>query len=75
MPHPCRTGNPGTTMHACVKEDSELTLCGQEVDVRSINVLAGFTHVCRQCFPKDTGSEKLVDPISGREDVPDESAP
>jgi hypothetical protein len=67
MPHPCRTGNPGTTLHACVKEDSLLTLCGLRVDVDSINVLAGFTHVCRQCFPKDIGSDDLVDPISGRE--------
>lgn len=65
--HPCRTGNPGTTLHACSREDSTLTLCGLPVDLEGgVNVLAGYKAVCRQCFPKDVGGNDKVDPIEGR---------
>jgi len=65
MVHPCKAGNPGTTMHACGTEDSKTTLCGLPVDLQGIGVVAGYTKVCRQCFPKDPGDGE-GDYIEGR---------
>ena len=54
MVHPCRSladtgGNPKYKMHACATTDSTQTVCGlpQVIDV---NVLAGYTSLCRTCF-------------------------
>ncbi len=56
MVHPCRSaadtgGNPRYKMHACDSENSKYTVCGLE-QVIEVNVLAGFTSVCRTCFPR-----------------------
>lgn len=56
MVHPCRTGNPGTVLHACTSPSSEKTLCGLEIQTSEINVTAGYDRVCRKCFPKDQGN-------------------
>jgi hypothetical protein len=55
MPHPCRSaadtgGNPTFKMHACYSEHSTETLCGLP-DVVDVNVLAGYSFLCRTCFP------------------------
>ena len=55
MPHPCRSradtgGNPSFKMHACGSEDSMETLCGLP-EVADVNVLAGYSSLCRTCFP------------------------
>lgn len=65
MVHPCKVGNPGTTLHACATEDSKTTLCGLTVDPQAVNVIAGYDSVCRQCFPKELGGGE-PDPIEGR---------
>jgi len=56
MPHPCRTrddtgGNPKYKMHACDSVDSAQTLCGLSTVV-DVDVLAGYTSLCRTCFPR-----------------------
>lgn len=75
MPHPCRTGNPGTTMHACISRQSTRTLCGLPVDVESIEVLAGYEALCAQCFPPAVGATlqilRLDRDNPSSEDVPE----
>lgn len=77
MVHPCRsgsdkTGNPRYKMHACALEDSTVTICGLP-NVVDVNVLAGYTSVCRTCFPParevpwDDDHENPGDAIEGRE--------
>jgi len=53
MTHPCKAGNPGTTMHACGTANSRETLCGLPVELDWIDVLVGYTAVCSQCFPPE----------------------
>jgi len=53
MTHPCRSGNPGTTMHACGNPSSQETLCGIPVAPADIDVLVGYTKVCSHCFPPE----------------------
>ena len=74
MPHPCRTGNPGTTMHACETEFSSRTLCGLDVDRGTIDRLWGFKAVCSGCYPVDNPVQGPGDTqvIWGREDMDDE---
>jgi hypothetical protein len=55
MVHPCRSGNPGTTMHACGNARSAETLCGLQVDPKDIDVLVGYFYVCKVCFPEERG--------------------
>ncbi len=75
MPHPCRTGNPGTTMHACISMYSTRTLCGLPVDATSIEVLAGYEALCLLCFPPAVGNTlailKLDRANPTTQDVPD----
>ncbi len=54
MVRPCRSkadtgGNPTFKMHACDSEQSTTTLCGLEVV--DVDVVAGYTSLCRTCFP------------------------
>lgn len=76
MTHPCRSladkgGNPKYKMHACATADSTHTICGLDT-VTDVNVLAGYTSLCRTCFPptreapwtSDTGNPG--DAIEGR---------
>jgi len=65
MVHPCKSGNPGTTMHACGNTSSTETLCGIPVDPKGIDVVVGYTSVCRQCFPEKPGDGQ-GDHIEGR---------
>jgi hypothetical protein len=56
MVHPCRSradsgGNPSVKMHACSSEHSTVTLCGL-TDVGDVDVVAGYTSLCRTCFPR-----------------------
>jgi hypothetical protein len=54
MTHPCKkSGNPGTTMHACSTVSATTTLCGLQVEPGTIGAVAGYTHVCPDCFPAD----------------------
>jgi hypothetical protein len=53
MTHPCKAGNPGTTLHACGNASARETLCGLTVELDWIDVLVGYTSVCRHCFPKE----------------------
>jgi hypothetical protein len=50
-------------MHACGNPSSRETLCGLtlEPDGTGIDVLVGYTSVCRHCFPKedDGGSGEI----------------
>lgn len=75
MTRTCRSkrdtvGNPEFKMHACISEESTVTLCGLDL-VADIGVVAGYTSVCRTCFPPsremawtaDTGNPG--DPIEG----------
>ncbi len=57
MTHPCRTGNPGTVLHACGSVSSTTTLCGLEVDPKGIDVTAGYDRICRKCYPRNPGNE------------------
>ena len=73
MVHPCRTGNPGTTMHACDTEFSDKTLCGLDVDVPTINKVWGFKALCPGCYPVENpvkGPGAAIG-IPGREKLPD----
>ena len=74
MAHPCRTGNPGTIMHACDSELSTKTLCGREVDLATVNKLWGFKALCSACYPVENPVEGPgeVLQIPGREHLPDE---
>jgi hypothetical protein len=64
MTHPCRS-NPDTTMHACSTVTSEKTLCG--LDAKQIGAVAGYTHVCPDCFPFEEPQKSQDDlPIAGR---------
>jgi len=71
MPHPCRSdqdmgGNPDR-MHACANGDSATTVCGLTVEPGTIDVLAGYTAVCVECFPRNRGrGGDKGDPIGGR---------
>jgi hypothetical protein len=65
MVHPCRKNSPETTMHACGNPRSTETLCGLSVEPSEIDVLVGYTAVCRQCFPEEKGSGDS-DHIEGR---------
>jgi hypothetical protein len=78
MVHPCRAssdtgGNPSFKMHACSSKDSKVTLCGLEMPLE-VDVLAGYTSVCRTCFPPTreeawtAENENPGDPIGGRGD-------
>jgi hypothetical protein len=79
MVHPCRSredtgGNPKFKMHACALEDSTETICGLPT-VIDVNVLAGYTSLCRTCFPRvreeawtKEGGGNAGDAIEGRED-------
>lgn len=54
MVHPCKSsgdtgGNPTFKMHACSSEKSTSTLCG--LPTGEVNVVAGYTSLCRTCFP------------------------
>ena len=75
--HPCRTGNPGTTMHACTSENLEQTLCGLDVDIPSISRVWGFKKLCPGCYPATAPQPgdpiEPGDPIQipGREKLPD----
>jgi hypothetical protein len=60
MVHPCKVGNPGTTMHACGTASSAETLCGLTVEPNGIDVLVGYTSVCKHCFPKEADRAKGV---------------
>lgn len=76
--HPCRTGNPGTTLHACVSENTELTLCGLEVDVPSVSKVWGFKKLCPGCYPvTEPKPGEPIEPgeaiqIPGREELDNE---
>lgn len=61
MTHPCRKNSPETTMHACGNTSSTETLCGLPVEPNEIDVLVGYTAVCRHCFPieDDRGKGKI----------------
>jgi hypothetical protein len=61
MVHPCKVGNPDPTLHACGTASSAETLCGLAVEPNGIDVLVGYTSVCRHCFPKeqDRGSGEI----------------
>jgi hypothetical protein len=75
MVHPCATSNPGTLLHACGSESSTTTLCGLSIQPAGINVTAGYTSVCKVCFPKDKASQDdLGDKIEGRQGNPEAKA-
>ncbi len=54
-------------MHACGTASAAETLCGLAVEPKGIDVLVGYTSVCRHCFPKeqDRGSGEIEE-IGGR---------
>jgi len=52
-------------MHACGNTSSTETLCGIPVDPKGIDVVVGYTSVCRQCFPEKPGTGE-GDHIEGR---------
>ena len=71
MAHPCRTVNPGTTLHACDTVQSPQTFCGKEVHRPTVGEVWGFKAVCSGCYPKERNAfmqpgQKLQ--IPGRED-------
>jgi hypothetical protein len=67
MVHPCKSGNPGTTMHACGNMNSAQTLCGLPVQPGQQGALVGYTEVCSHCFPLDvTDESRNVQQIEGR---------
>lgn len=74
MAHPCRTGNPGTIMHACDSELSTKTLCGQDVDVATVGTVWGFKAICPGCYPAKNPVAGPGDPLTipGREGMDDE---
>ena len=53
MAHPCRTLNPGTTLHACDSEQSTKTLCGKDVHGPTVGTVWGFKAVCSGCYPEE----------------------
>ena len=75
--HPCRAkqdtfGNPTFKMHNCAA-GSEKTTCG--LDAFEVNVTAGYTSMCRTCWPQkrekawdDENPDNQGDVISGREE-------
>lgn len=76
MPHPCRTGNPGTTLHACEPRDADTTLCGENVDRETAGQVWGFKAVCSSCYPlREPSTERgwQAQAIRGREHWPDSS--
>jgi hypothetical protein len=81
MVHPCRArvdtgGNPSFKMHACSSVQSTVTLCGLGGSAESleVDVVAGFTSLCKTCFPPTrevawTGeNDNAGDRIEGRSD-------
>jgi hypothetical protein len=77
MAHPCRTGNPGTTLHACDTEQSPKTMCGKVLHRPTVGTVWGFKAVCLVCYPqkKEPGNAAMGEPktqkIAGREHWPD----
>ena len=69
MPHPCRTINPGTTLHACTNEQAPKTLCGKDVHAQTVGEVWGFKAVCSGCYPevKDAHGPGVKVQIPGRE--------
>jgi hypothetical protein len=71
MPHPCKSsedagGNPDR-MHACANQHSTKTLCHLDVEPGTVDVLAGYTAVCVECFPRNRGQGGAPgDPIENR---------
>ena len=67
MVHPCRTGNPGTVLHACSSLSATKTLCGLSINQSEINATAGFKSVCSVCFPSEMPKpDETGQPIQGR---------
>jgi len=64
MTHPCKVGNPGTTMHACSTVGASTTLCGLEVAPGTIGVVEGYTAVCQHCFPMTVTPSPRLGPLS-----------
>jgi hypothetical protein len=69
MAHPCRTGNPGTTLHACANAQSPKTLCGKDVHGATVGEVWGFKAVCSGCYPEQKNAEGPGDKVQipGRE--------
>jgi hypothetical protein len=72
MTRPCKSkddagSNPEIRMHACADEHSTSTLCGLAVEPSSVDVVAGYTSVCAECFPRTPGVARAEgDPIENR---------
>jgi hypothetical protein len=68
MTHPCKTGNPGITMHACSTVNAATTLCGLQVEPGTIGVVEGYRKLCPHCFPMELAPDtRLADlEIQGR---------
>jgi len=76
MAHPCRTGNPGTTLHACENAQSTQTFCGKELHAPTLGAVWGFKSVCSACYPEKNGGHAAMGQaqtlkIPGREHWPD----
>jgi hypothetical protein len=67
MTHPCKSNPDPTTMHACATVSSGTTLCGLNVDPTQIGAVAGYTHVCPDCFPLEALQKSQADLPIGRD--------
>jgi hypothetical protein len=71
MTRPCKKNSPETTMHGCSDANSTETLCGIKLDPGEIDVLVGYTAICRHCFPKEAargmGEIELIGSRQGEE--------